>query len=113
MICLENNAQISWSDTLTKFSSYKGTVVAFCMENNIKVHQLYYQRKKAVRDNQPVFHGIKVNKNEIPNPEVQPSDSCLKVGTHIKIELGKAKIYIASDDKHALENILQIMMSIC
>ena len=110
---MENNTQINWSDTLSKFSSYEGTIAGFCMENNIKPHQLYYQRRKVTRDNQPVFHGIKVNKKDISYPHVPPSEACLEADVPIKIELGKATIYIPSNDKLALENVLQIVMSTC
>ncbi|MCT4607511.1 MAG: hypothetical protein N4A64_15655 [Marinisporobacter sp.] len=41
----KNNDAI-WKEDLEKFSSYKGTVINYCRENNISKGQFYYYKKK-------------------------------------------------------------------
>lgn len=113
MIHLENETQINWSDILKRFSTYKGTIASFCEENNINAHQLYYQRRKSAKNNSPVFHGIKVSEKDFTFQGGAADKPSLKENAHIKVEIGKAKIYIPSADKLALENILKIVMSTC
>lgn len=113
MIHLANKTQLNWSDILSKFSTYQGTITSFCKENNINAHQLYYQRRKLAKNDSPVFHGIKVSEKDFTFPDSTEDKPSLKENAHIKVEIGKAKIYIPSNDKQALENILQIVMSTC
>lgn len=110
---MANKKQINWSDILSKFSSYRGTIASFCNENDIKAHQLYYHRKKVTKVNPPIFHGIKVIEEDFIRPGATVDKPHLKENFSIKVEIGKAKIYIPSADKLALENILQIVMSAC
>lgn len=116
MIHLTSDVEINWADILSKFSSYEGTIVAFCKENGIKPHQLYYHRKKASSDKvgtTPLFHGIKINEKEPIRTDIQADKLGSKLDTKIKIEIGKAKIYISGYDLPTLENILKIVTSIC
>lgn len=116
MIHLASDVEINWADILNKFSSYEGTIVAFCKENGIKPHQLYYHRKKASSNNAgttPLFHGIKINEKEPITTDIQADKPGSKIDTQIKIEVGKAKIYIPNYDLATLETILKVVSSIC
>lgn len=106
---------INWEDILDKFSSYDGTIKDFCKENNIIAHQLYYRRKRAKNNNNiPGFHAVSFKEkstdrgiNEeatVPNPYS---------GSVIKIEIGKAKMYIPGNDKVSLSNILEAIIQSC
>lgn len=110
---MASDIEVNWVDILNKFSSYQGTIVKFCDENGINPHQLYYQRKKASNTNPPLFHGIKVNKKDPLVSQTVQGRSDSKENTQIKVEIGKAKIYIPSHDMLALENILQIVIGTC
>ncbi|AOY78184.1 hypothetical protein BJL90_18740 [Clostridium formicaceticum] len=99
---------------LDKFSSHEGSIKAFCEENSISAHQLYYRRKKLQNNNTPVFHAVSfkdkeadeaVNQNIIPPNPVSAST--------IKIEIGKAKIYIPSNDKVSLSNVFKEIIALC
>jgi len=94
-----------WEDILEKFATYEGTIKSFCKENNIIPHQFYYQRKAAKKRATPVFHAINFK------DETTPSNPCS--ASSIKIEIGKAKIHIPSNDKIALSNILGVLMQSC
>ena len=39
-------SELNWTEILNKFATYKGSIIDFCKENNIKHYQLYHQRKK-------------------------------------------------------------------
>lgn len=113
MIHLVNKTQVNWLDILRKFSSYEGTIAEFCTEHSIKIHQFYYHRRKAKKNELPVLHGIKVSEKDFTPPGGSGKRFCLEESAPIQIEIGKAKIYIPSNDREALENILQIVISIC
>lgn len=105
---------IDWEDILDKFSSHEGTIKAFCEENDISIHQLYYQRKKLENNNAPVFHAVSFKDNEAEeaaNQENTPSNH--PPASTIKIEIGKAKIYIPSNDKVSLSNVFKEIIASC
>ncbi|MBM7615150.1 IS66 family insertion sequence element accessory protein TnpA [Alkaliphilus hydrothermalis] len=96
---------IDWENILEKFATYEGTIKSFCKENNVSLHQFYYHRKAAKKRNAPVFHSISFKEGAIPST----SHSAFS----IKVEIGKAKIHIPSNDKIALSNILGVLMELC
>ncbi|AKL95594.1 hypothetical protein CACET_c21470 [Clostridium aceticum] len=105
---------IDWEDILDKFSSHEGTIKAFCEENNIGIHQLYYRRKKLENNNTPVFHAVSfkdTEADEAVNQESTPSNP--SPTATIKIEIGKAKIYIPSNDKVSLSNVFKEIIALC
>lgn len=105
---------IDWEDILDRFSSYEGTIKAFCKENNIKAHQLYYRRKRLENQETPIFHAVSI-KEKISNKVINETDipSSSQPDSTIKIELGKAKIIISSHDTISLTNILKVIMKSC
>lgn len=107
-------SDVNWEDILYKFSSYDGTIKDFCKENNIIPHQLYYRRKRAKSNTAPVFHAVSFKeKNTDRDIDEEASISNPYSGSVIKIEIGKAKMYIQSNDKASLSNILKVIMESC
>ncbi len=108
---MENQvSEIDWDKILKNFSSHEGTIRSFCKENNISVHQFYYRRRREGKNKKPEFHNICLNEkgiNEKPLKPIQKSESM------IKIEIGKAKIFIPSEDKSSISSILKEIISIC
>ena len=104
---------VDWEDILDKFSSHKGSIKAFCEEHNISIHQLYYRRKRLKSNNNTVFHGVSLKKDADKAIGEQTNPSRSPLTSNIKIEIGKAKIYIPSDDKASLSNILKVIMGSC
>lgn len=41
----EEITEINWTKILEKFSNYNVVITHFCKDNNIKPHQLFYQRR--------------------------------------------------------------------
>ena len=100
-----------WSEALEKLSSYNGTVSDFCKENNIDKRKLYYHRKKEkdLYSKRTVFHAISTNdNNNISATHKYPKDY-----TQIRIEIGKAKILIPSNDIKLLSSIIKELESSC
>ena len=114
-ICLISEVPvIDWEDVLDRFYSHKGTIRDFCKENNITAHQLYYRRMRAKKKDIPVFHAVNFKEKNCDisiDEETIPSNGCLT--SDIKIEIGKAKIYIPSNDKTSLMNMLKAIMESC
>ena len=69
---------------MNKFSSYKGSINEFCKENNVKQHQLYHRRRKLV-----------------------------SITKDIRIEIGKANIYIPTNEIAALSDIIKDLARSC
>lgn len=102
--------KINWEDILVKFNSYEGTIIDFCRQNNISHHQLYYRRKKARKEAQQIFHAVPLNKNCAPSiPYMQPKAEIKE----IKIEIGKATIYIPSSEDQLLTKIIKEFTTSC
>ena len=41
---MESNDEI-WKGILNKYPSFEGNIAAFCKQQNIKKHQIYYNKK--------------------------------------------------------------------
>ncbi|MCM8711849.1 hypothetical protein M2651_12585 [Clostridium sp. SYSU_GA19001] len=98
--------QKAWEKILENYSSYEGTLNDFCSENNITKHQLYYYKKKLNKPNKPVFHAIALK-------SVKNADNTKKAYKDIRIEIGKSKIFISSDEAELLKTILKELAAIC
>ena len=92
--------KIDWKIMVDKISSYQGTIRDFCKENNIPEKQFYYHRRKLRDTNKTIFHGISL-KSET-KPIVKNSNQ-----SNIKIEIGKATIYIPANEIAVLSNLLK------
>lgn len=106
---LSKSEEIYWNDILAKFESYTGSVKDFCNEYEIDKRKLYYRRKKAEKPNQPLFHSVSLNNNSTPCAlHKYPKDD-----KEIKIEIGKAKIFVPSDDIKLISTIIKELESSC
>lgn len=102
--------ELNWEKILVKFNSYEGKIIDFCKENNISHHQLYYRRKRAKKESQQIFHAITLNENCTTSaPHIQP-EAVIK---EIKIEIGKATIYIPSSEEQLLSKIIKEITISC
>lgn len=100
----------TWKELLENFSSYEGTVADYCRENNITKSQFYYYKKKFTKSSTPIFHAIEVK------PEVYPlskSKSDFKENKSIKIELGRANIYLPSENFDLLSAVIKELSRLC
>lgn len=105
---------VDWEDILNKFSSYKGTIKAFCEENNISIHQLYYRRKKLKNNKSPIFHAVSFKEKDIAACIDKLDAKAKSYSTSdVKIEIGKAKIYIPSNDREALKDMFKVIIQSC
>lgn len=96
----------SWKKILEKYSSYEGTLSNFCSENNITKHQLYYYKKKLEKPNKPTFHAIALK-------PVKATDNAEKTYKDIRIEIGKANIFIPGSEAELLKTILKELVATC
>ncbi len=97
------DTEINWDEILVKFDSFEGKIVDFYKENNLNHHQLYYRRKRARKEKQWLFHAVALNDDlSTSAPHIYPQD----IINEIKIEIGKAKIYIPSTKLELVSNII-------
>lgn len=104
-------SNVDWDEILNKLSVHKGTIANFCRMNNVNVHQLYHRRKKLIMRNNEIFHAINLNTQGVKEPITV--DNSINKSKDIKIVLGKAKIYIHSDDNETLSRIIKELSKLC
>ncbi|MEG2353349.1 MAG: hypothetical protein RSB70_01755 [Clostridium sp.] len=106
---LSKSEVLYWNDILAKFESYTGSVKDFCEEHGIDKRKLYYRRSKAQKSKQQLFHAVNLNTSSTPSaPHKYTKDY-----KEIKIKLGKATIFIPSDDIMLLLNIIRELELSC
>jgi len=98
---IENS--INWKQLVNEFTSYEGTLISFCRQNNISKGQFYYYRKKFEEKENLKFHAIslKTEKLETQITMLQPKKA------DIRIEIGAAKIYVPANEIAVLSNLLK------
>lgn len=102
-----------WKDILDKFSKHKGTITSFCKKHEVNQHRFYHQRTKLKDTNNSKFHTINLApdlKNDF-NSENTKED--INRSNEIRIEIGKAKIFIANKDTLSLSNVLKEISKNC
>jgi ribosome-associated translation inhibitor RaiA len=105
-----NLNEATWKELLEKFSSYEGTVTDYCKENNVTKSQFYYYKKKFTKASTPIFHAIEV----IPEVSHTPKPkSDAKENKDIKIELGRATIYVPSENLDLLTVVIKEISKLC
>jgi hypothetical protein len=102
-----------WKDILEKFSRHEGTIISFCKEHDVNIHRLYNQRKKLKNNTKSTFHAINLNNISDKENKLYCVNNNRTPYTEIRIEIGKAKIYVDNSDKTALANILKEITKIC
>ena len=96
---MNKDRTIDWKAIIDKLSSYSGTIKDFCKENNIPEKQFYYHRRKLADKNKVVFHEIPLKSEDNPIVKNNIKD--------IKIEVGKATIYIPANEIAVLTAIIR------
>ncbi len=96
----------SWDKILERFSSYEGTVTNICRENYINKSQFYYHKKRAKSLSEPTFHSININ-------TAKDSDNIEKTYKAIRVQIGRANIFIPTDEEKFLKIILKELTLIC
>ena len=98
-----------WNEFINLFSSYEGTVTTFCEENNISKTQFYYHKRRieaATTKSTPIFQSISLNEEvNINESKVTSSD--------IRIEIGRANIFIPANEIAILSNIIKELSKSC
>lgn len=89
-----------WTSLLNDFSSYQGTITAFCKENNISKSQLYYYRKKLERAGEGIFQAITLK-------EKTECKLISRVSNNILIEISNVKIHVPANEITALSTIIK------
>ena len=97
---MNEDKNIDWKAMIDKLSSYSGTIKDFCRENNIPEKQFYYHRRKLADKNKVMFHEISLKSKA--NPSVKSNNI-----KDIKIEVGKATIYIPANEIAVLTAIIR------
>ena len=101
---MNKNKTIDWKAIIDKVSAYSGTIKDFCKENNIPEKQFYYHRRKLTDKNKLVFHEIPLKSGD--NSIIKDNSK-----TDIKIEVGKATIYIPANEIAVLTSIIKELTS--
>ncbi|MGG7147983.1 IS66 family insertion sequence element accessory protein TnpA [Clostridium butyricum] len=101
---MNEDKTVDWKAMIDKLALYSGTIKDFCKENNIAEKKFYYHRRKLSDKNKVVFHEIPLKSES--NPTVSNSNT-----SDIKIEIGKATIYIPANEIAALTAIVRNLIS--
>ena len=101
---MNEDKTVDWKAMIDKLELYSGTIKDFCKENNIAEKKFYYHRRKLSDTNKVVFHEIPLKSES--NPTVSNSNT-----SDIKIEIGKATIYIPANEIAALTAIVRNLIS--
>jgi hypothetical protein len=98
----------AWREFIDKFSSYEGTVTKYCLENNLSKSQFYYHKRRFDQPAEAIFQAISFEKEKyltINNESAASND--------IRIELGKANIFIPANEIALLSNIIKELAKSC
>ena len=101
---MNEDKTVDWKAMIDKLALYSGTIKDFCKENNIAEKKFYYHRRRLSDKNKVVFHEIPLKSES--NPTVSNSNT-----SDIKIEIGKATIYIPANEIAALTAIVRNLIS--
>lgn len=97
---MNEDKTVDWEAMIDKLSLYSGTIKDFCKENNIAEKKFYYHRRRLTNKNKVIFHEISLkSENNLNVSNNNTSD--------IKIEIGKATIYIPANEIAALTSIVR------
>ncbi|MFR4981092.1 MAG: IS66 family insertion sequence element accessory protein TnpA [Clostridium neonatale] len=97
---MNEDKTIDWQSLINKLSSCEGTIKDFCKENNIPEKKFYYHRRKLADKTKVIFHEIPLKSK--CNSNVENNNT-----SNIKIEVGKATIYIPANEIAALNVIMK------
>lgn len=97
----------TWRKFIENFSSYEGTVTQYCIENNLSKSQFYYHKRRFEQPNEVSFYAISAIDEtlEISNKEDNKND--------IRIEIGRANIFIPVNEIAILSEIIKEIAKSC
>ena len=96
-----------WREFIEKFSSYKGTVTQYCIENNLSKSQFYYHKRRIETPEDISFHVISVKEESL---NIINENNTIN---NIKIEIGKANIFIPVNGIAILSEIIKEISKSC
>ena len=97
-----------WKEFIDKFSSYEGTVTQYCLENNLSKSQFYYHKRRFEEPTEHTFHAISLDQIQEVNVANKVTDS-----KDIRIQLGKANIFIPINQIAVLSEIIKEIARSC
>lgn len=97
-----------WKEFINKFASYEGTVTQYCIDNNLSKSQFYYHKRRFDQPNELTFHAISFEDSKDVRVDNKSTDL-----RDIKIELGKANIFIPTNEITVLSDIIKELAKLC
>lgn len=96
-----------WREFIEKFSSYEGTVTQYCIENNLSKSQFYYHKRRLETPEDISFHAISLKEESV---NIINDNNTIN---NIKIEMGKANIFIPVNEIAVLSEIIKEIAKSC
>lgn len=96
-----------WREFIENFSSYEGTVTQYCIENNLSKSQFYYHKRRFETPEEISFHAISVKEESVKTIN---KDNNMN---NIRIEIGKANIFIPANEITILSEIIKEIAKSC
>lgn len=97
----------TWREFIEKFSSYEGTVTQYCIENNLSKSQFYYHKRRFETAEDISFHAISLKEESL---NIINENNTIN---NIKIEIGKANIFIPVNEIAILSEIIKEIAKSC
>ena len=97
----------TWREFIEKFSSYEGTVTQYCIENNLSKSQFYYHKRRFETPEDISFHAISLKEESL---NIINENNTIN---NIKIEIGKANIFIPVNEIAILSEIIKQKAKSC
>lgn len=95
-----------WKERLKDFDKSGLTIKAWCKENQLKVHQFYYWRKKFNAEQTPSITLVPIDLTQMNNQTIQDST--------MKIHVGSINLEIHSGfNPSQLKEVMKVLMEIC
>ena len=101
---MNEDKTVDWKAMIDKLELYSGTIKDFCKENNIAEKKFYYHRRKLADNSKAAFHKISLKSENTSTVSINNTSD-------IRIEIGKATIYIPADEIAALTAIVRNLSS--
>ena len=97
----------TYREFIDKFSSYEGSVTQYCIENNLSKSQFYYHKRRFETPEDISFHNISLKEESL---NIINENNTIN---NIKIEIGKANIFIPVNEIAILSEIIKEIAKSC
>lgn len=97
----------TYREFIDKFSSYEGSVTQYCIENNLSKSQFYYHKRRFETPKDISFHNISLKEESL---NIINENNTIN---NIKIEIGKANIFIPVNEIAILSEIIKEIAKSC